>query len=960
MAKYKIVGLPKQTKEYFELDLTPEEIEEYAKGGFIIEDISVPSLNQMQEGGSPDPKTNFYTVEGSGGVYRKVNGKWEVDWDRSGKFQPLSKGDVKERSAILNKKAQPLYDATYDDLYATQRSAYTAPPKPTATKKPTTQNKAAQEKFDKTFAVTAKSNMEVVEDKIQKSIDDYTKYHQEQTGKPLTQEEYEDAYQDIYNRAYVDAGVYKPTMSGPTINPYGTTEERKNLVSLDPGKAPKNLTLGDYVDKGWDVITNPLDYASYALKPKGTVTTPWNMTNYENRLEAAGLEDPVTANNNVNKAIDFASYFIAPGMVAQGLKMIPGTVNSIGRAFEDPSWENTGNAVWDAGMTALSVAPGFGIAKNLAKPAATLDDLKAIEVLRGNTATTPFQSYYLTGNKGLGASEAAVQQSEALRKFIGEQPLKPGSDLMSLNRTTDLLPKGNSNSKNPLDQIANLIRRKKSKSELSALDDLHKIREQSRIGQEATADILDAEIEQKLKDLDTPEGRRRVAKYIADNDIVVEEYDPGNFDTLVKDIDDELPTILSNKYSDKSRRIVDLVRNDMIAKKRSPQLMANIKSWNELEPEHILNNPLLNRIAVTDVLVPADPRFTGGIKKRPFTHEEYIENIENVIFEDVESQIEEKQILIKMVEDNIKKLAVEKNMANSTLRSGATPDAKNLQQVMLDYNKKILDEHNKIAMINKDISNLTDRLERNNASFLPNVYHINDFVNMISVGQPYTAIGDVVPTIIHEAGHATERVGLKRGENSAIDKALIKNLTFAKRAPNYLYKKLDPDKVRETAAYDMTSEGINKYRNPKEYFKGNLNYFKKGNTSTVGNSSEPTAFVVEMRPALKELGLIEGNFDIVTPEIIEQLYNEYITNPKFKFRDLRIFDIINPRDKNNFKVIAKYYNDIKSLLPYAVPVGLGVGATGLAGQEEMPQDIEYQKGGFIKSSKKAKLNKFIN
>lgn len=31
--------------EYMELDLTPEEIEEYAKGGFIIEDISIPPLN---------------------------------------------------------------------------------------------------------------------------------------------------------------------------------------------------------------------------------------------------------------------------------------------------------------------------------------------------------------------------------------------------------------------------------------------------------------------------------------------------------------------------------------------------------------------------------------------------------------------------------------------------------------------------------------------------------------------------------------------------------------------------------------------------------------------------------------------------------------------------------------------------------------------------------------------------
>jgi hypothetical protein len=36
---------------FIEAELTPEEIEEYAKGGYVIEDISVPSLNQAQLGG---------------------------------------------------------------------------------------------------------------------------------------------------------------------------------------------------------------------------------------------------------------------------------------------------------------------------------------------------------------------------------------------------------------------------------------------------------------------------------------------------------------------------------------------------------------------------------------------------------------------------------------------------------------------------------------------------------------------------------------------------------------------------------------------------------------------------------------------------------------------------------------------------------------------------------------------
>jgi hypothetical protein len=39
------------SEDYMELELTPEEIEEYAKGGYVIEDISVPSLNKAQLGG---------------------------------------------------------------------------------------------------------------------------------------------------------------------------------------------------------------------------------------------------------------------------------------------------------------------------------------------------------------------------------------------------------------------------------------------------------------------------------------------------------------------------------------------------------------------------------------------------------------------------------------------------------------------------------------------------------------------------------------------------------------------------------------------------------------------------------------------------------------------------------------------------------------------------------------------
>ena len=83
--------------DYIEVDLNKDEIEEYRKGGYIVEEI-----DNYQNGGT------VYTVKGSKGNYKKVNGKWQVDWNKSGKYQPLSKGNVKARTAVLDKMAKPV------------------------------------------------------------------------------------------------------------------------------------------------------------------------------------------------------------------------------------------------------------------------------------------------------------------------------------------------------------------------------------------------------------------------------------------------------------------------------------------------------------------------------------------------------------------------------------------------------------------------------------------------------------------------------------------------------------------------------------------------------------------------------------------------------------------------------------------------------------------------------------
>jgi len=49
---------PQGPDNYVELELTPEEIDQYAKGGYIVEDISVPSLTRFQKGGKKKKKLN--------------------------------------------------------------------------------------------------------------------------------------------------------------------------------------------------------------------------------------------------------------------------------------------------------------------------------------------------------------------------------------------------------------------------------------------------------------------------------------------------------------------------------------------------------------------------------------------------------------------------------------------------------------------------------------------------------------------------------------------------------------------------------------------------------------------------------------------------------------------------------------------------------------------------------------
>jgi len=200
--------------------------------------------NQKQYGGINkfDDGGTIYNVKGSKSNYKKINGKWQVDWNRSGKYQPLSKGDVKARTAILDKMAKPVYT-----------------PSP---------------KIDPYAKIKSNSSDNTNLNLYQKEIPwNLTKKYQ---GDILAQnkKKNEDA---INYRA-------KNTISNEDF-------DKENHISTE---FPKNATASDYAQRVWEYATNPGTALEYALGEKsGKGPMPFNI----NQLKEQGVN--VNSNSNL-------------------------------------------------------------------------------------------------------------------------------------------------------------------------------------------------------------------------------------------------------------------------------------------------------------------------------------------------------------------------------------------------------------------------------------------------------------------------------------------------------------------------------------------------------------------------------------------------------------------------------------------------------------------------------------
>lgn len=120
----------RKNDDYIEAELTPEEIEEYRKGGYIVEDISVPELTKAQEGiiQISDPKEFAYREKkynDSLNAYnygqKKLEKRNQINKKYNIKENPANKWPASDKNSLVQKMVQKrtIYDVAPTDVLFT-------------------------------------------------------------------------------------------------------------------------------------------------------------------------------------------------------------------------------------------------------------------------------------------------------------------------------------------------------------------------------------------------------------------------------------------------------------------------------------------------------------------------------------------------------------------------------------------------------------------------------------------------------------------------------------------------------------------------------------------------------------------------------------------------------------------------------------------------------------------------
>jgi hypothetical protein len=213
------------------------------------------------------------------------------------------------------------------------------------------------------------------EEALAKAKEDYDGLKQKALNKYVTQDP------EVLSRVADEQGYNTKSRPG------NVTMKQQNLGDPNIVSFANPNSVEGYYNRARDITLNPLDAFYYAMSP--TESMPYNYKAYEDMKEKTGYTDGADK-NLITGAVDFASWFTPVGLYAQGVKMLPETVEAVQKVIDDPSLANAGTAAFDVAMNALTLAAGKSPLKFLAEETQAVRDAQFVsDFMRGRRGPTP-------------------------------------------------------------------------------------------------------------------------------------------------------------------------------------------------------------------------------------------------------------------------------------------------------------------------------------------------------------------------------------------------------------------------------------------------------------------------------------------------------------------------------------------------------------------------------------------
>jgi hypothetical protein len=348
-----------QDEEYHEGEYTDEEIEAFKAGGYVVEDISVPSLTQAKKGGSL--KKYSKNIEATNKLLResellkKTKSKKKKIFDPSSNYFDI--GGIPNLPLREGREAYERLSYTDNDRMAMAENGGFLPEAQTGK------------------TVKKKSPYQLQEEARKKA--GQSKYDMLETNKPQVSENTKPKNipivdKNITAKALNQKNLERQATSQAIKNQPTLSEQQKTEILMDPRKLDEYQYLNNQQDPGtiqksipqsgsnraWEYMTNPFTAAEYAISGGGAENMPHNI----NEMRMVGID---------------------PGVV-QGRNLVGNTLNSSLNLFDagDKVARNVGEGNYGtAALEALRFIPGSGLSTGLIKKGLKNIDGKKVQQL---------------------------------------------------------------------------------------------------------------------------------------------------------------------------------------------------------------------------------------------------------------------------------------------------------------------------------------------------------------------------------------------------------------------------------------------------------------------------------------------------------------------------------------------------------------------------------------------------